>query len=405
MTVIRLNNYRDDEPAWLKSCLTGDTGKPLPVLANALIGLRAELPYALAFDEMARTTMLMQPIADEIDFKPRVFTDVDVGVLQDRLQRLGLRRLGRDVTHQASEMIAYERRFHPVRRYIEGLFWDKTARVTKLMSRYFGAEMSDYTSSIGQMFMIAMVARIFEPGCKSDHMVVLEGEQGALKSTACRVLAGEHFSDSLPDIRVGKDAQQHLRGKWLIEVAEMHAMSKADAALLKSFISRQEERYRPSHGRLEVTEPREAIFIGTTNKAVYLRDETGGRRFWPVKSGKIDIDALNRDRDQLFAEAVALYRDGAKWWPEKDFERMCIVPEQAARYDADSWEENIGTYLKLKSRVTVGEVALLALNIETAKIGKADQNRIAAAMESLRWKRELPYNKTDWQGKRWWVPV
>jgi predicted P-loop ATPase len=407
MTVVRLTDYRDGEPpVWLKACLMGDTGKPLPVLANALIGLRAEFPNALAFDEMARTTMLMQPVVEEEGaWQPRVCTDVDVGAIQERLQRLGLRRLGRDTMHQAVEMAAFERRYHPVRNYLKSVEWDGTSRLPTLMSAYFGAEPSDYTSAVGQMFMVAMVARIFDPGVKSDHMMVLEGEQGTLKSTACRVLGGGYFSDSLPDIRVGKDAQQHLRGKWLVEVAEMHAMGKADATLLKSFISRQEERYRPSHGQLEVVEARQCIFVGTTNKSTYLRDETGGRRFWPAKTGVIDIDGLVRDRDQLFAEAVTQYRAGAKWWPDKDFERQFIEPEQAARYEPDVWEEAIGTYLRLRSRVTVGEVAKEALFIETPRVGRTEQNRITQAMERLQWKRELSDGKTDWQGKRWWIPV
>jgi predicted P-loop ATPase len=303
------------------------------------------------------------------------------------------------VVHQAVDVRAHERRFHPVRDYLNGLQWDDTHRFTDLLPVYFGAEPTDYMRAIGPMFLISMVARILRPGCKADHMIVLEGPQGTLKSTACGILGGQWFSDNLPDVSVGKDAQQHLRGKWLIEVSEMHAMDRAETARLKAFITRATERYRPSFGRKEVIEERQNVFVGTTNRDTYLRDETGGRRFWPAMTGIIDVDALARDRDQLFAEAVVQFHAGEHWWPDKDFERDRIMPEQAMRYEADAWEETIGTFLETHTKVTISQVARDALGIETPRIGTAEQRRIAAALEQLRWKRL----KKDWEGKRWWV--
>jgi predicted P-loop ATPase len=306
---------------------------------------------------MLCASMLMQPLQGENDFAPRPLTDIDVGIMQERLQHLGLSHLGKDTTHQAVDIAASQRAFHPVRDYLDSLQWDCVERMEKLFSGYFGAEESKYVENVGRMFLISMVARIYRPGCKADHMPVIEGPQGILKSIACALLGGTWFSDNLPDISVGKDASQHLRGKWLIEVSEMHAMDRAETAKLKAFISRTPERYRPSYGRKEVIEPRQCIFVGTTNKDAYFKDETGNRRYWPIKARQIDVDVLARDRDQLFAEAVAAFHSGERWRPDKDFEREHIMPEQEARYEGDAWEENIKSFVEARSRVTIGQVA------------------------------------------------
>ena len=397
--IVKLSEYqRRHEPDWLLDCIMGANGQPLSILANALIGLRAQWPDHFGFDEMLRTPMLLHPLEDTAGFVPRPVTDVDVGLLQTELQHASLKRLTKDIVHQAVDIRTHERRFHPVRDYLDGLTWDGTRRLRELLPRYFGAEDSIYAQTIGRLFLISMVARVLAPGCKADHLLVIEGPQGALKSSACAVLGGPWFSDSLPDVGIGKDASQHLRGKWLIEVSEMHAMNRVETAQLKAFVTRTHERYRPSYGRKEVTEARQCVFVGTTNRDQYLRDESGGRRFWPVKAGAINVDALACDRDQLFAEAVSLFVGGTPWWPHKDFEMDYAMPEQADRYEADTWEDDIRDFVGKHAHVTVGQIAKDGLGIETARIGTADQRRIAAALERLGWHR-VP---KDREGHRWW---
>jgi predicted P-loop ATPase len=231
--VIELDRAREQTTRWLKDCVCSDTGKPLPVLANAFIGMHAVMPGAFRYDEMLRTPVLVKPLHGPTEmpasqFHVRAVSDADIDTVQKRLQHLGLKRLGKEPVLQAIGLCAQESRFHPVRDYLNRLEWDGVSRLSSFFPVYFGTEESEYARAVGGMFLISMVARIFKPGCKVDHLPVIEGPQGALKSTACRVLGGEWFSDHLPDVNSGKDVSQHIRGKWLIEVAEMHAMGRAE---------------------------------------------------------------------------------------------------------------------------------------------------------------------------------
>lgn len=381
-------------------------------VANAalIIGRERTLSGLVAYDEFShRSVVTRAPPAvyeggwDEPGPYPRELTETDVGLIQVYIQRAMGVNVSRDVTAQAVEMVAGQHRVHPVRAYLDGLVWDGVPRVETWLSDYLGAAPSKYTSAIGRMFLIAMVARVFKPGCKADYMMVLEGPQGGRKSSACAILGGPWFSDSLPDVRGGKDVVQHLNSKWLIEVAELSAFDKAESAALKAFVTRDTERYRPSYGRKEVIEPRQCLFIATTNKPVWMRDETGGRRFWPVKVARIDTDALQRDRDQLFAEAVVLFRKDVRWWPDGDFEAEHIRPEQEARYEADAWEEAIARYLngllqQGDPRTTALQVAERCLEIPKGRISSADQKRISAVLGRLGWVQKRS------NSMRWYVP-
>jgi predicted P-loop ATPase len=341
---------------------------------------------------------------------PRLVTDTDITGIQEWLQLAGLATVSRDTVYQAVEMLAREHTFHPVKDYLESLTWNGTERLEDWLTDCFGVTKTKYTMAVGCMFFVGLVARIYQPGCQADYMLILEGPQGIRKSTACRVIAGEWFSDSMPENVASKDAALHLRGKWLVEIAELHHFSRAETAALKAFITRREDIYRPPYGRKEVYRPRQNLFVGTTNKKIYLKDPTGARRFWPVVTTDIDIELLTSQRDQLFAEALVRYRRGEHWWPNADFEAKCITPEQETRFEADAWEQPIAEYLSKKpnsdgrdpdGRTTVFEVARKALFFDAARIGTADQHRITDVLQRLGWCRGKRQAGT---GTRWWVP-
>jgi hypothetical protein len=390
-------------------------------IGNTLLAFdqEPELIGAFAYDQMLLCEILLRPLfISEPNFVPRPVTDTDIFAVQEFLQWRGFRRLGSRATHDAINKYAQAHGFHPVRDYLDQLKWDGERRVETWLTKCFSADENEYTNGVGRMFLISMVARIYKPGCKVDHMLILEGEQGQLKSSACSILAGEYFTDQLPDV-TNKEAFQHLRGKWVIEIPELYAYSRAAVDHFKAFLTRQTERYRPPWGHKEVHEPRQCVFIGTTNKGLYLRDVTGNRRSWPVKTGEIDLDWLRDNRDQLLAEAVQLFRNGGHWWPNRDFERRVIREEQETRYEPDVWEELIQRYLDglLTKRTTILEVAADALGFELKpplvlpyqphpargtpvnKLSPNDQQRIGAVMTHLEWKPKRD-KKT-----RWWEPI
>jgi predicted P-loop ATPase len=378
--------------SWLELCIMtdGKHPKPLPIVHNAMVALRHDIALreAVAFDEMLRRAVLCHVIGEPTNVIEgnRLITDADIIYFQMWMQRAGLKHISFDTVHRAVHTYAHERSFHPVLDYLEQLHWDQQQRCQLLLPHYLGTDDTPYHRAIGEMFLIAMVVRIFEPGVKADYMLVLEGPQGRLKSTALEILATPWFSDNLPDIvRSPKDAAMHLRGKWLVEIAELHAFNKAEATELKQFISRTHERFRPPYMREEVDEGRQNLFAGTTNKQAYLRDETGGRRFWPAKCGIIKLKELHDDRDQLLAEALQLYRQGHSWWPSPDFEAEHFAPQQANRYEEDAWRKPIAEFLAGKTETTLWDIAKSALFLENDTMRPIEQSRIRKILIDLEW--------------------
>lgn len=284
---------------------------------------------------------------------------------------------------RAVDVVARANGFHPVRQYLLSTEWDRTARLRATGPTYFGADASEYVSNVFQWWMISAVARVMQPGCKADHVLILEGGQGIGKSTALGILGGEWFSDTPIDLN-SKEAYGQIRGKWLVELAELDSLFRVEASRAKAFFSSPVDNYRPAYGRREREQPRQCVFAGSVNEDAYLRDPTGARRFWPVLCRKTDVAALRRDRDQLWAEAVSLYYDGAKWWPEGD-ELVAAREVQEERTEVDDWETKVRVYLADKQETTSAEVLEHALRLDTKDWSKAAQMRVGNVLRRLQW--------------------
>jgi len=369
--------------------------KVIPNVANACVTTAQEFSGAFRLNEMTGRIEVMRPLPSPITGLPmhfdgaRAIMDEDYTSVSAALSRSHNVGFSLPQVQQAISSLARESSFHPIKDWLAGLDHDGTKRLDTWMIDYLGADDTPYTRGIGRLFLIGMVARVMRPGCKFDYTLILEGEQGIRKSTACKVLAGEKFfSDSLPPIREGsKDLASHLAGRWLVEVAEMSAASRADTEALKAFLTRTHETYRPAYGRNEITQPRQCVLVGTTNRTEYLRDATGDRRFWPVRCGMngkpCNIDGLERVRDLLFAEAYLAFLDGETWWPSWEFEAEHIQTEQAQRFDCDPWEEMIQAHVQTSQSDRLTVAGLLTQVIDKKAPARADSSRVKAILQRL----------------------
>ncbi len=265
---------------------------------------------------------------------------------------------------------AHDRR-HCVRDWLATLEWDQTDRLDTAFETYWGVVVDEdqpeaYVRAASTNFVLGMVARVMKPGCQVDTMPVFEGEQGIRKSSALRVLGGEWYAQHAESV-TSKDFFQVLGGTWLNEIGEMDSFRGADVTRIKIAISTPSDRFRPSYGRTAIDHPRQCVFAGTTNKVDWGNDETGLRRFWPIRCGSIDIEALERDREQLFAEALVRFKAGESWWK---------MPAEAAmvqdtRQHDHAWSEKVLADLQFRAEVTMTEILsdILKLTVAQQNVG------------------------------------
>ncbi len=283
--------------------------------------------------------------------------------------------------------VAEEGTFDQLSDYLEGLAWDGESRIDSWMVDYLGAAGSSagYASVVGASFLISAVARGLKPGCKVDTMPILEGPQGLKKSGALEALFSKaFFTDGLSDIG-SKDAKMEMQGVWGLEVAEMHRFSQAETGEIKKFLTQKTDRFRPPYGKVVIEAPRRVVLAGTINPDgnPYLKDSTGARRFWPIVCTRIDLDAISRDRDQLWAEAVAAFKAGKPWWVQED-EQDAVAAEQAKRTDVDVWTDLLAK--EVKGLVLVAQSDLLkALGIQMREADYRHAGRLARVMKTLGW--------------------
>lgn len=287
------------------------------------------------------------------------------------------------------------------REWLESLKWDGEKRVEEFFIRAYGTEDNEYTRKVSQNFFVAQVARINKPGCKFDNMVILEGVQGTGKSSSLKALVGDKWFAEPQAGLDNKDFEGSLLGKLIIEFAELNHFKKAENTLIKKKLSCSVDNFRLPWDRRVKDVPRTCIFVGTTNDERYLQDETGGRRFWPVKTTTIDMKYIQDNREQLYAEALILYREGFEYYSVPEMAK----DEQAARLSVHPWEDIIRAWLDTQPSVQqhrTDEIWKFALEGNFDRLTDSISKQIAKAMKAIGWENKQ-IRLSGKQNARYWV--
>lgn len=319
---------------------------------------------------------------------PSSITEADAAAIHIELQkRTGIAFSRNDTDAALLQAARHNRTYNPVQEFLRGARWDNEGRLETWLIDLADAKDTLYVRMVSKMWLISAVARAMKPGCKVDHALVLEGEQGMKKSLAFRVLGYPWSIDHVPDL-ANKDAALQLQGTWIVELSELAAVvGSSSIERMKAFFTTPVDRYRAPYAKTSDDHPRTCVFAGTINPTGggYILDPTGGRHFWPVRCNKFfDIDKLWAIREALWAEAYMAYERGDRWWPETAEEAGDATREQAERLEQDSFEPQIRAYLAGKEFIQVSEILEHALKIEDRSRWRHDiQQRVRACLLRL----------------------
>jgi putative DNA primase/helicase len=385
-------------------------GNAKAILYNAVKALAKDKAFingvgpAIRYDKFRCQTMIWAPLPwDENGILPRPWTDQDDREVNAWLQLNDI-TVGILVAGSAVQTVAERNQYHPVMEYLDSLVWDGVPRLDEWLINYCYVEDTPYVRAVGSRWMISAIARVNDPGCQVDCALILEGPQGIKKSTTFNILGGPFYTSDIAALGTTA-SQEQILGKWIVELDELQAVTRAaDVAAVTSFITRRIDDFRLPYAHRSHKHPRQCVFGGTTNREIWMRDETGGRRWWPVYCPKmIDIDSLRWDRDQLWAEAVSRHNDGEVWFMDTPELEEAAKEEQEQRFEIDPWEEVLLTRLQEKSLspsrgITLNQ-AFEALEVPMERRNRTEGGRLHAIIRHLKWDRR---NVRDFNGQRVW---
>lgn len=335
---------------------TAEKGYLRPTYNNCLNFLE-ERNYDIKFNEFS----------SQVNFNGKKYSDRNILKIKEEMRPV---KLEPSVTtiDEAIRTFAENNAFHPVKQYLERLEWDGIPRVDNWLATFCEADKDDYSSFISRIMLVAPVKRVYEPGCQYDYMPILEGGQGVGKTNTVKALGGPWYKEISLTER-DHNTIQKMQGAWIIEVAELSVFAKRDIESVKAFISNSTDYTRFVYQREDAIIPRQSTFIGTINPSNtgYLMDDTGNRRFLPIKVGRIKFKEIELLRDQLFAEAVQIYKAGAQVHiTDRELEKL-VATNQRAREAQDDWAEIIVNQVE-RTRPDIGRY-FTACGIYTTFLG------------------------------------